>query len=467
MKKSKRVVLFLESLENRVVPSNTQVLLDPHHAMGVDSSIMAELETPKVEMNTHEAVESHSSSTNPASDDMASSASNNAKHQEQSETKNHGDTDHASEAKKNSENESDTNAASTKSNAITSSVESAEDQLTGSVTSDVSKKANLDSDSAKSKGQTANNGSNDKLENSSGSSLVDKGAANSPKSDANQDSGNNGNGSKAESSSPANSSSESSLSNSSSSADNDSNSAGNAISTTTTTSPTVKNVHGKSQSDQKDSSGNSGSTDLTSQSGNSLSGTSPDGIVDQVSSADGRLASALSETNSARSSGESTGSPAIGLSFGVDGNTASISSVAAALSAKGAVTQLPAVADFAIPLAIPALESLAPNLGLGDWAAIDSLAPVAGDLIVGFLPVEQLSLVSSMQGVLNQIDDLGEQIVGSSAGKWLYPIVFTALAATTVFQLASRRRRQFQRQSVWASESGIWSPTYYGPSAKE
>jgi hypothetical protein len=191
------------------------------------------------------------------------------------------------------------------------------------------------------------------------------------------------------------------------------------------------------------------------------------GIAEQMSSAEGRLASALSETSSARTSGESTGSPVIGLSLGLDGSTASVANVAAALTAKGAVTQLPAVADVAIPLAVPALESLTPVLGLGDWAAVDSLAPVAGDLIVGFLPVDQLSLASSMQGVLDQIDHLGEQIVGSSAGKWLYPIVFTALAATTVFHLASRRRRQFRPQSVWAGESGIWSPTYYGPSGQD
>jgi hypothetical protein len=141
--------------------------------------------------------------------------------------------------------------------------------------------------------------------------------------------------------------------------------------------------------------------------------------------------------------------------------------VAAALSAKVAVAQLPAVAEVAIPLTIPALDSLAPVLGLGDLAAMDSLAPVAGDLIVGFLPVEEASLASAMQGVLNQIDNLGEQIVGSGAGKWLYPIVLTALAATTVLQLASRRRRQFRRQSVWASESGIWSPTCLGSSWQE
>jgi hypothetical protein len=197
------------------------------------------------------------------------------------------------------------------------------------------------------------------------------------------------------------------------------------------------------------------------------SSNSHEAFVDQVNSADAKLASAFGETSPGKATVESSSQPGNGLSLVVDGNTASISSVAAVLTAKEALVHLPAVADAAIPLALPALDSLAPALGLGELASMDSLAPVASDLIVGFLPVEQLSLASAMQGVLNQIDNLGEKLVGSSAGKWLYPIVFTALAATTVLHLASRRRRQYRRQSVWATDSGIWSPTYYGPNGQE
>jgi hypothetical protein len=137
------------------------------------------------------------------------------------------------------------------------------------------------------------------------------------------------------------------------------------------------------------------------------------------------------------------------------------------MTAKEAGLNLPRVAEAAIPLAVPVLESLTPQLGLGDLgdgstlAAIEGLAPVAGDLIVGFLPVEQVALGPAMQGVLNQIDDLGEQLIGSSAARWLYPFIFTALAATTVYQLASRRRRQFRGQSVWARDGASWSSTWF------
>src|SRR5262249_13276712 len=123
-------------------------------------------------------------------------------------------------------------------------------------------------------------------------------------------------------------------------------------------------------------------------------------------------------------------------------------------------SNLPLLVDAAIPVALPVLETLLPT-GLGELALTDSLAPVAGDLIVGFLPVEQIALTPAMQGVLNQLDELGEQLVGATAAKWLYPIILTALAATTVYQLASRRRRQLRGQSIWAKDGSTWSSTWF------
>jgi hypothetical protein len=469
VKKSKRVVLFLESLENRVVPSNSQVLLDPHHAMSIDSAITAELlESPKAAMEVRVATESEAAKTKTSSDDMTSSTSESAEHRNQPETENHTDSDHTAEANKTSDDNSETETTSTTSQNITASVESAEDHLADSVKTEVSKKTTVDSDGTKSKDQSAKDIDNVKLVDSEGNSQASVASANTSKSDANN--GSTGNASKSHASSSDNSSSESDNSKSSSSADNDTTETGStktkSVGDTTSSSPINVVVHGKSQNNQKDSSGSSSSTETSTGNINS-NGSSQDGFAEPVNSSDVRVASGFSETNSPKSSGDLAGSSAVGLSLGVDSNTASITGVAAALSAKVAVTQLPAVADLAIPLAIPALDSLAPLLGLGEVAAMDSLAPVASDLIVGFLPVEEASLTSAMQGVLNQIDNLGEQIVGSGAGKWLYPIVFTALAATTVLQLASRRRRQFRRQSVWASESGIWSPTCLGSSWQE
>jgi len=219
-------------------------------------------------------------------------------------------------------------------------------------------------------------------------------------------------------------------------------------------------VHGKTQSDHKDSTGDSNSTDTTVVAGNQQSAS--EGIADPMISSSLRQASAFAESNLGKSAAESSNPAVLGAQLGIDVNTASIASTAAVLSANEALVHVPAVVDAAIPLAIPVLQSFAPSLGLGELAAMDTLAPVAGDLIVGFLPVEQMNLASAMQGVLSEIETLGEQMVGSAAGKWLYPFVFTALAATTVFQLATRRRRQVQRQSVWASESGIWSGSYFG-----
>ncbi len=417
-------------------------------------------------MEVRDATESKAAQTKTASDDLATSTSESAEHHDQPETENHSDLDHAAEAKKASDDNSETDITSTTSKNITASVESAEDRLADSAKADVTKVAKADSDSAKSNEHSASDLTNLKLDDPSGNSQGNSASSNSSKSNA--DNGSAENASKSHSSNSDNSTSESDNSKSKSSSDNDSTDTGSTITKTvgdtTSSSPANLVVHGKSQSNHKDSSGSSSSTDTGTGTVNS-SGTSQDGFADAVNSSDVRVAFGFSETNSAKSSGDVTGSPVVGLSLG-DSSTASISGVAATLSAKAAV-QLPAVADLAIPLALPVLDSLAPLLGLGDLAAMDSLAPVAGDLIVGFLPVEEASLASAMQGVLNQIDNLGEQIVGSGAGKWLYPIVFTALAATTVLQLASRKRRQFRRQSVWASESGIWSPTCLGSSWQE
>jgi len=246
----------------------------------------------------------------------------------------------------------------------------------------------------------------------------------------------------------------------------DANGSGSAVSknvdSTGTSSVTDKTNHGKSNSDHKDQ--GTGDSTNTPSADSIQNGSASDIAANQSKLSDTRLAAGSAETNP--SVNESVGSPAAGLALG-EGGTAAFSSVAAIITAKEAGLNLPRVAEAAIPLAVPVLESLTPLLGLGDLgdgstlAAIEGLAPVAGDLIVGFLPVEQVALGPAMQGVLNQIDDLGEQLIGSSAARWLYPFIFTALAATTVYQLASRRRRQFRGQSVWARDGASWSSTWF------
>src|SRR5205823_3193605 len=186
-------------------------------------------------------------------------------------------------------------------------------------------------------------------------------------------------------------------------------------------------------------------------------------LATQSKLSDGRPATGSAESNG--SVNEASVAPAAGFALQSEGGAAAFSSVAAILTAQEAGLNLPQVAQAAIPLAV--LESLTPLLGLGELgegstlAAVESLAPVAGDLIIGFLPVEQVALGPAMRGVLNQIDELGEQLVGSSLARWLYPFIFTALTASTVFHLASRRRRQLRRQSVWARHGVSWSSTWF------
>jgi len=472
MKKSKRLRLNLECLETRVVPSHSQVVIDPDHASAAVAAMTTEIETPKVETEVRDATESDAGQIKKISDDMTLATSENTEHHDQAVTENQSDSDHAVLTTTTSDNQSETDVVSASSSAVSTPVESAESQVTGSVKTNVSNKANLDTDSAKSKAPTVSDRDNVKLNDSTGNTSVSVTSTNASKANSDNDSAGNANTSKSQSSSDGNSSSKSeNSSNSSTRADNDSTNAASTVSrvegATTASTPVNRVLNGKSQADHKDTSGSSSSTETGSVSRNALNGTSTEGMADPVNSAETRAASTTLESNSAKSSGELSGSKVAGLSLGVDPATASISGTAAALSAKVAVGQLPAVVDVAIPLTLPALDSMASVLGLGELAAMDSLAPVAGDLIVGFLPVEQASLASAMQSVLDQIDSLGEQIVGSSGGKWLYPIVFTALAAATVFQLASRRRRQFRPQSVWARESGIWSPTCLGSSWQE
>jgi len=489
MKKSKRpIVLNLENLETRVVPSHPQGMLEPNHVMGADSAITAELEAPKGDNGNPTSQESDIGKIKLSTDEITSAALDNADHHGQSNAENHSDTVSPSDTENHSdtethsvaENQSDSShtdnsnsnradkternsdnsssADSISSDTPTSVVESSESHLTDSLKSDEASKSSQGSEKSK---PSENDSSSDIVSVSSGNSSGNsQGNLDSGKGSKSEDtSSKNGTSSKSDRSN----SSSSSSSSSSSVTDNDSTSVvtstSQGLGNATGSSPT-KVVHGKSQSDHKDSTGDSTSTDTTVVAGNQQSAS--EGIADPMISSSIRQASAFAESTLGKSAAESSNTAVLGAQLGIDVNTASIASTAAVLSANEALVHVPAMVDAAIPLAIPVLQSFAPSLGLGELAAMDTLAPVAGDLIVGFLPVEQMNLASAMQGVLSEIETLGEQMVGSAAGKWLYPFVFTALAATTVFQLATRRRRQLQRQSVWASESGIWSGSYFG-----
>lgn len=465
MKKSKRpVMLNLENLEIRVVPSQGQGFLEPHPVMGVDSAIISELENPKADNGNHTRQESDSGKIKVSTDDITAAAFENGDHHGQSDRQNQSesndndqsDSHHIDQTKKNFDMDSGTDSMSP---LASREIESSESHSADSAKADDSKsdnssKSKSSSEKSKSKSDSSDNLVSDSSTNSSGNSH-----SNSDKSSKSDDnSSSNGNSAKSEkSNSSTSSNSSNSLTDDDSTSVVSSSSQGSGD---TTGSSSTKVVHGKSQSDHN-TSGDSSSTDTTAVADNQPV-TSLDGIKEGMISVGVRQAPALAETNSSKLVADSSNSGVLGTPLGLEANTASIASTAAVLSANQALVQVPAVVDAAIPLAIPVLQSFAPSLGLGELAAMDTLAPVAGDLIVGFLPVEQMNLGATMQGVLSEIDALGEQVIGSGAGKWLYPIVFTALAATTVFQLATRRRRQVQRQSVWATESGIWSGSYFG-----
>jgi len=481
MKKSKRPIkLNLETLEIRVVPSQGQGVLEPHHVMGVDSAITAEFENPtadngnhgdqqaeQVDSGNHPDQQSHDGQLDNGKSELSTDLGDRGDHADpglstlenhdnngqhgQSNAENHSDSSHDEKEKKTFDTDSTTSDTGT-------NVETSESHVADSQKSDDVSKSNGDSKkSNSSKDDSSSNLGSSSSSNSSGNSQSNLDSGKASKSD--DSSSKSGKTSKSD-----NSDSSSNSKGSSSQTDEDSN---NGISTSsqgngdTTASLPTKVVHGKSQSDHKDTSGDSNSTD-TNVLASSQADTSVDGIPEATLSVGVRQASAFAESSSGKSPAEASNSGVLGAPLGLDAKVASIASTAAVLSANEAVAQVPAVVDAAIPLAIPVLQSFAPSMGLGELAAMDTLAPVAGDLIVGFLPVEQMNLASAMQGVLSEIDSLGEQVMGSGAGKWLYPIVITALAATTVFQLATRRRRQLQRQSVWASESGIWSGSYFG-----
>src|SRR5207245_10478967 len=113
--------------------------------------------------------------------------------------------------------------------------------------------------------------------------------------------------------------------------------------------------HGKSNSDHKDQ-GTGDSTNTPSADG-IQNGSASDILAGQSKLSDTRLAAGSTESNPLAN--ESIGSPAAGLALG-EGGTAAFSSVAAIMTAKEAGLNLPRVAEAAIPLAVPVLESLTP-----------------------------------------------------------------------------------------------------------
>ncbi len=532
MKKTRRTILFLESLENRVVPSNTHALLDADHGVSEAPAMVAELETPRVENDARAVGVSQAAGASETAkvatiwDGLSSSVSDasnlsngepkehtNANQAEQTDSTDsgHSDSDQGGRGAKSlkaADEGSAEDATSSIDATIKTSAESMEGRATDSADSGSGNKVGHDSENGKTKDSESDLG-NSNSDDSFGNSTIDRDSVSVSKNNSDNgstkdkdalkstsssndsrtgsdssDAGstvklgdvtgsatNNGSAKgkddvKSTSSSDGSRTGTASTDTGSSADTGDANGSGIAVSknsdSTGTSSVTDRTNHGKSNSDHKDQ--GTGDSTNTPSADSIQNGSASDIAANQSKLSDTRLAAGSVE--SSPSVNESVGSPAAGLALG-EGGTAAFSSVAAIMTAKEAGLNLPRVADAAIPLAVPVLESLTPLLGLGDLgegstlAAIEGLAPVAGDLIVGFLPVEQVALGPAMQGVLNQIDDLGEQLIGSSAARWLYPFIFTALAATTVYQLASRRRRQFRGQSVWARDGASWSSTWF------
>jgi hypothetical protein len=451
MKKTKRTILFLESLENRVVPSNTQALLHSDHL--AEAATMTAETAPS---QLHEAEASEAAQSAAVADDMSSAASEKA-HPVQTESQEHNNSDYANQADKSTQASDEggskdpplTKAATVDS----SSVESTETSVADATKADSDKTAH-DSESSKAKDSQSDLGNSSRAD-SAVTSIADPDPVKGSKSDSNNGSAKNDNGSKNTASSAASQGADQTVSSSTTDTGNvtDSGSA-KSVGDTGKNAVTDKTNHGKSNSDHKDTQATDTSTDVVSTNGIPAVG-APQQLVEQAK-LDARLANAEANATSGKTASVAT----IGFALDTQGSAAAFSSVAAVITAKDAGANLPLLADAAIPVALPILETLLPT-GLGELGLTDSLSPVAGDLIVGFLPVEQIALTPAMQGVLNQLDELGEQLVGASAAKWLYPIILTALAATTVYQLASRRRRQFRGQSIWAKDGGTWSSTWF------
>jgi hypothetical protein len=119
---------------------------------------------------------------------------------------------------------------------------------------------------------------------------------------------------------------------------------------------------------------------------------------------------------------------------------------------------LPRFADTAVQVLHTGVEFLATPIGMGGMTALETLPVGACDLLLGFLPVDQDSLDQAMQGFLSRLDDLGEQLTGSEAGTWLYPVVLTVLVTAHV---VSRRRRRSSKQQIWTVDRGSWMGNWF------
>jgi hypothetical protein len=119
---------------------------------------------------------------------------------------------------------------------------------------------------------------------------------------------------------------------------------------------------------------------------------------------------------------------------------------------------LPRLAATTTEVLHTGVEVLAMRLGMGELASMETLSLGTYDLLLGFLPVDQESLDQAMQGFLSRVEDLGEQLTGSEAGTWLYPVILSALV---VVHVASRRRRKSPKQQVWTVDRGSWMGNWF------
>ena len=148
MKKTRRTILFLESLENRVVPSNTQALLHSDHIAAEAASLTAVMEPSQM----HEAEASETAKTARVSDDITSSAAEKT-HPAQSESPEHSNSDHAlrgdKSTKTSDEGASDDTALTKGATVDSSSGESMETRADDVTKTDSGKKATHDSEKSK------------------------------------------------------------------------------------------------------------------------------------------------------------------------------------------------------------------------------------------------------------------------------------------------------------------------------
>jgi hypothetical protein len=139
-----------------------------------------------------------------------------------------------------------------------------------------------------------------------------------------------------------------------------------------------------------------------------------------------------------------------------------VASLASQSIQRGADSSLPDVSRFANladQMLHSGVEALASPLGAVGMDAMKPLSVGAYDLLLGFLPVDQESLDQAMQGFMNGLGNLSDQLTDPETATWVYPAIVAA--ALAVGYVASRRRRKSPNRQIWTVDRGSWMGTWF------